>query len=44
MQKPSFIFDGRLLLDHDELMHIGFNVFCLGKKPSINKFSNQSPF
>ncbi|CAF2588375.1 unnamed protein product [Rotaria sp. Silwood2] len=43
MQKPSYIFDGRLTLDHDHLMSIGFNVFCIGKKPSKNPFSNQSP-
>ncbi|CAF1006141.1 unnamed protein product [Adineta steineri] len=43
MQKPSFIFDGRLVLDHDHLMSIGFNVFCIGKKPPKNQFTNQSP-
>ncbi len=43
MKKPSFIFDGRLLLDHDHLMSIGFNVFCIGKKPPKNQFLNQSP-
>jgi len=43
MQKPSFIFDGRLILDHDHLMSIGFNVFCIGKKPPKNQFQNQSP-
>ncbi|CAF1363133.1 unnamed protein product [Rotaria sordida] len=43
MEKPSYIFDGRLILDHDHLMSIGFNVFCIGKKPAKNPFSNQSP-
>jgi UDPglucose 6-dehydrogenase len=43
MKKPSFLFDGRLLLDHDQLISIGFNVFCIGKKPPINQYLNQSP-
>ncbi len=43
MQKPSFIFDGRLILDHDHLMSIGFNVFCIGKKLPKNQFSHRSP-
>ena len=43
MKKPSFIFDGRLLLDHDHLMSIGFNVFCIGKKLPINQYPNHSP-
>ncbi|CAF1269880.1 unnamed protein product, partial [Rotaria magnacalcarata] len=38
MQKPSYIFDGRLILDHDQLMSIGFNVFCIGKKTPKNQF------
>ncbi|CAF4336921.1 unnamed protein product, partial [Rotaria magnacalcarata] len=29
MQKPSYIFDGRLILDHDQLMSIGFNLHFL---------------
>ncbi|CAF1387833.1 unnamed protein product [Rotaria sordida] len=43
MKKPSFIFDGRLILDHDQLISLGFNVFCIGQKPPINKYLNQSP-
>ena len=43
MKKPSFLFDGRLTLDHDHLMAIGFNVFCIGKKPPNNPYPNQSP-
>jgi hypothetical protein len=43
MKKPSFLFDGRLILDHDQLIAIGFNVFCIGKKPPRNQFLNQSP-
>jgi UDPglucose 6-dehydrogenase len=30
MEKPSFIFDGRNILDHRKLYEIGFNVFPLG--------------
>jgi UDPglucose 6-dehydrogenase len=31
MEKPAFIFDGRNILDHQELHRIGFNVYPLGK-------------
>jgi len=31
MQKPAFVFDGRNLLDHDELRAIGFHVYGIGK-------------
>ncbi len=30
---PSFIFDGRNILDHERLYQIGFNVFAIGKAP-----------
>ncbi|CAF1501630.1 unnamed protein product, partial [Didymodactylos carnosus] len=43
MKKPSFIFDGRLVLDHDLLISIGYNVFCIGKKPPRNQFLCRSP-
>jgi len=33
MEKPAFVFDGRNLLDHQELFQIGFNVFPLGQPP-----------
>ena len=33
MNKPAFLFDGRNLLDHQGLFHIGFNVFPIGKPP-----------
>jgi len=33
MTKPSFIFDGRNILNHSELYEIGFNVFPIGKPP-----------
>jgi len=32
MNKPSFIFDGRLILNHQELKKIGFVVSAIGKK------------
>nr|XP_022323181.1 UDP-glucose 6-dehydrogenase-like isoform X3 [Crassostrea virginica] len=32
MLKPAFIFDGRLILDHEALMKIGFQVVTIGKK------------
>jgi UDPglucose 6-dehydrogenase len=31
MEKPAFVFDGRMMLDHDELREIGFEVYCIGK-------------
>lgn len=32
MEKPAFLFDGRNLLDHQQLFEIGFNVYPIGKK------------
>lgn len=32
MMKPAFIFDGRKILDHEELLKIGFHVHTIGKK------------
>ena len=31
MEKPAFIFDGRLILDHEKLSQIGFQVEVIGK-------------
>ncbi|MDR2727958.1 MAG: UDP-glucose 6-dehydrogenase [Chitinispirillales bacterium] len=31
MERPSFIFDGRNILDHEALFNTGFNVFPLGR-------------
>jgi len=31
MEKPAFVFDGRNILDHDELRAIGFEVYAIGK-------------
>jgi UDPglucose 6-dehydrogenase len=39
MKKPAFIFDGRNILDHDELYRIGFNVYSVGK-PDRHHFSD----
>ena len=36
MMKPAFVFDGRLLLDHNQLQKIGFTVSCVGKKLDIS--------
>lgn len=33
MRKPAFIFDGRNILDHQDLFEVGFNVFPVGKPP-----------
>ncbi len=33
MAKPAFIFDGRNILNHQQLFEIGFNVFAIGKPP-----------
>jgi len=32
MAKPAFIFDGRKILNHDELIKIGFHVETIGKR------------
>jgi len=31
MEKPAFVFDGRLILDHQYLREIGFIVYALGR-------------
>ncbi len=33
MIKPAFIFDGRNLLNHEELYALGFNVYPIGRPP-----------
>jgi UDPglucose 6-dehydrogenase len=38
MQKPAFIFDGRLILDHKHLSSLGFNIEAIGKKTNINNY------
>ena len=40
MEKPAFIFDGRKILDHEKLMHIGFRVETVGK--NLNNVNNHS--
>ena len=35
MLKPAFVFDGRLLLDHERLSDIGFLVDVVGKRMSV---------
>ena len=32
INKPAFIFDGRNILDFEEIKKIGFNYFGLGRK------------
>lgn len=32
MMKPAYIFDGRKILNHKELLKIGFHVHTIGKK------------
>jgi UDPglucose 6-dehydrogenase len=41
MVNPSFIFDGRNILDREKLFNIGFNVFSVGKEPLLH--FNQHP-
>ena len=31
MNKPAFVFDGRLILPHKKLVDLGFRVECIGK-------------
>ena len=40
MEKPAFIFDGRKILDHDQLIKIGFDVTTIGKKIPKKFLSN----
>lgn len=37
MKKPAFLFDGRNIVDHQALFHIGFNVYPIGK-PALTRF------
>ena len=32
MSKPAFLFDGRKILDHEELIRIGLYVETIGKR------------
>lgn len=32
MMKPAYIFDGRKILNHEELQEVGFHVITIGKK------------
>jgi len=34
MNRPSYVFDGRLILDHENLKKIGFKVEAIGKNLS----------
>lgn len=36
MKRPSFVFDGRNILDHKALYDIGFNVYAVGKAPLVH--------
>jgi len=36
MQRPSFFFDGRNLLDPEKLHRIGFNVYSVGR-PDLSR-------
>lgn len=38
MQKPAFIFDGRLILDHRYLTSIGFHVEAIGKRSNSHSY------
>ena len=36
MLKPAFVFDGRMILDHQALLDIGFHVETIGESPRKN--------
>ncbi|PCJ15846.1 MAG: UDP-glucose 6-dehydrogenase [Candidatus Cloacimonadota bacterium] len=36
MVKPAFLFDGRNILDHQEIHKVGFNVYPIGKEALTN--------
>jgi UDPglucose 6-dehydrogenase len=39
MRKPAFVFDGRNILDHQDLFKIGFTVYPIGK-PKLSHLNN----
>ena len=41
MLKPAFLFDGRLILDHNALIQIGFSVEVIGKRVTRDKANRQ---
>ena len=43
MRKPSFIFDGRNVLDHAHLRAIGFEVYAVGKPLRGDHVAGASP-
>ncbi len=46
MMKPAFLFDGRNILNREEMKEIGFEVYSIGKGPSIqsrNCVTTQGP-
>ncbi len=38
MVKPAFLFDGRILLDHEPLRAIGFDVYAIGERDEQDPF------
>ena len=36
MERPAFLFDGRNLLDPEDLHQIGFNVYAIGRPDRTN--------
>lgn len=36
MEKPAFLFDGRNLVNMEEMYKIGFNAFAIGKTPKLH--------
>lgn len=36
MANPSFVFDGRNILDRENLYQLGFNVYSIGKQPLLH--------
>jgi UDPglucose 6-dehydrogenase len=41
MEKPSFVFDGRNILDHERLYELGFNVYSLGRPPLRHSYTER---
>jgi UDPglucose 6-dehydrogenase len=42
MKKPAFVFDGRLILNHQQLVDIGFHVEAIGKRLGSNSEGNSN--
>ena len=43
MLKPAFLFDGRMILDHQALLAMGYQVETIGKKVKRSELNRMPP-